>query len=297
MLGQGKLDDRIELVRLPQGISLPSTTEKTRFLVRALGFLSASALLILGSSLLADQVPVRHTEGRVHGFLVLRDLNDSILASGDLSQLADGTRVTTELSFQFRDGSVHQETAVYSQRRTFQLLSYHLVQKGPTFKRPSDMSLQASTGQFTIRYTDDDGKEKTIIDRLKLPMDLANGFVTTLLGDIDPKAPKTTLSMVVATPKPRIVKLEISPVGEDSFSIGGTSRKAMHYTVKIDIGGLSGVVAPIIGKQPPDTHIWMIVGKVPGFLKSEGPMFEGGPVWRIELASPIWPKRDVEQKH
>ena len=297
MVGQSKLEDRIEVMRPPQEFSLPSTEEEAPFLVRTPCFLLASALLILGSSLLADQVPVRHTEGRVHGFLVLRDLDDNILASGDLSQLADGNRVTTELSFQFKDGSVHQETAVYSQRRTFQLLTYHLVQKGPTFKRPSDMSLQGSTGQFIIRYTDDDGKEKSITDRLKLPMDLANGFVTTLVGNIDPKAPQTTLSMVVATPKPRIVKLEISPVGEDSFSIGGTPRKAMRYTVKIDIGGLSGVVAPIIGKQPPDTHIWMIVGKAPGFLKSEGPMFEGGPVWRIELASPAWPKRDVEQKH
>jgi len=27
-------------------------------------------------------------------------------------------RITTELSFQIKDGSVHQETAVYSQRRT-----------------------------------------------------------------------------------------------------------------------------------------------------------------------------------
>jgi len=172
-----KLDDRIELIRLLRGVSLPSTAEKAHFRVRALGLLFASALLILGSSLLADQVPVRRTEGRVHGFLVLRDLDDKILASGDLSQLADGNRVTTELSFQFKDGSVHQETAVYSQRRTFQLLTYHLVQKGPTFKRPLDMSLQGSTGQFTIRYTDDDGKEKTITDRLKLPTDLANGFV------------------------------------------------------------------------------------------------------------------------
>jgi hypothetical protein len=120
--------------------------------------------------------------------------------------------------------------------------------------------------------------------------------VTTLLSDIDPKAPKTIVSFVAATPKARLVKLEISPLGEDSFSIGGSVRKAMRYAIKVDIGGITGVVAQIIGKQPPDTHVWMVGGKTPGFLKSEGPLYEGGPIWRIELASPVWPKGDSGQK-
>ena len=260
----------------------------TRRTLPALNLLVPSALLLSSLTLIADQVPVRHVEGRIHGFLVLRDLDDKLLASGSLIQLANGNRVTSELSFRFNDGSVHQETTVFSQRRTFQLLTYRLVQKGPAFKRAMDMSLNASTGQVAIRYTDDDGKEKTIADRLKLPADLANGLVTTLLGDIDPRAPKTVVSMLVATPKPRLVKLEISPLGEDSFSVGGSAAKAMRYAVKVDIGGISGVIAPIIGKQPPDTHVWMVGGKAPGFLKSDGPLFQDGPVWRIELASPVW---------
>ena len=267
-----------------------------RPILRRLNLLVRSALLLLPLTLIADQVPVRHVEGRIHGFLVLRDLDDKLLASGSSIQLADGNRVTNELSFRFNDGSVHQETAVFSQRRTFQLLSYRLVQKGPAFKRAMDMSLNVSTGNVTIQYTDDDGKQETITDRLKLPADLANGLVPTLLGDIDPKSPKTVVSMLVATPKPRLVKLELSPLGEDSFSVGGSATKAMRYRVKVDIGGISGVIAPIIGKQPPDTHVWMVGGKAPGFLKSEGPLFQDGPVWRIELASPVWPKPSSGQK-
>lgn len=258
--------------------------------------LLVSGVLLLASTVSADQVPVRHTEGRIHGFLVLRDLQDNILASGELTQLANGVRVTNELALHFKDGSTHQETTVFSQRRTFQLVTYHLVQKGRAFKRATDMSLNGSTGQVTIRYTDDDGKEKTITDRLKLPPDVSNGFVTTLLSDIDPKTPKTMLSMVVSTPKPRLVKLEVTPATEDSFSIGAVTHKAMRYDIKIEIGGISGVIAPIVGKQPPDTHVWVIGGKAPGFVKSEGPMYEGGPIWRIELASPVWPKSETETK-
>jgi hypothetical protein len=178
----------------------------------------------------------------------------------------------------------------------FRLLTYHLVQKGPAFKHPLDMSLNNSTGQVKVRYTDDDGKEKTITDRLKLPDDVANGLITTLLKDINPNQPKTTVSMVANTPKPRLVKLAVSSEGEDSFSIEGSSRKAIRYAVKVEIGGISGVVAPIVGKQPPDTHVWMAAGMAPVFLKSEGPLYDGGPIWRIEWASPVWPKNEPAQK-
>jgi hypothetical protein len=261
-----------------------------------LRLLIPSGIFLAAPRLIADQVSVRHVEGRIHGFLVLRDLEDKLLASGSLMQTAAANRVTSQLAFRFHDGSVHEETTVFSQRRVFQLLTYRLIQKGPTFKRAMNMSLNVSTGQVSIQYTDDDGKEKTITDRLKLPTDLANGLVSTLLGDVDPKAEKTTVSMLVATPKPRIVKLEIFPAGEDSFTVGGTSSKAMRYVVKVDIGGISGIVAPLVGKQPPDTHVWMIGGQAPGFLKSEGPLFQDGPLWRIELASPVWPKAGPGQK-
>ena len=246
-------------------------------------------VLLLASSLFGDMVAVRHMEGRIHGFLVLRDAENRILASGESTQLVNGSRVTNELTLHFKDGSLHQETAVFSQRRAFQVVSYHLVQKGPAFKRATDMKVDAATGEVKVHSKDENGKETDASEHMKLPADLANGIVPTVLGDIDPQA-KTTLSMVVATPKPRLVKLEIASVGEDPFSVGGSTVKAIKYEIKVDLGGVSGVVAPIIGKQPPAVYVWMVGGKAPGFLRSDGPLFEGGPIWRIELASPQWPK-------
>jgi hypothetical protein len=244
----------------------------------------------------ADVVPVRHLEGRIHGFLALKDAEDRLLASGTLDQSNNGARVTTELKFHFKDGSRYEETAVYSQRRVFQLLTYHVVQKGPTFKRPTDMTINTSTGQVVIRYTDDDGKEKVIDERMKLPADLANGLVTTLLSDIDRKTPKTTVSMLASTPKPMLVKLDISPAGEFPYSYAGSSAQANRYVVKVDIGGIKGIIAPLVGKQPPDTYVWISSGKAPGFMKSEGALFMDGPIWKIELASPVWPKGEPATK-
>jgi len=52
----------------------------------------------------AAQVAVRHTEGLVRGFLVLRTLEGETLAGGDLSQESRGGRVTSRMVFHFKDG-------------------------------------------------------------------------------------------------------------------------------------------------------------------------------------------------
>src|SRR5512143_1116952 len=103
---------------------------------RPIAVLLACAALLQPGVLPAESVAVRHTEGVVRGFLVLRTLQGDSLADGDLIQVARGDRVTSQLLFRFKDGSVHDETAVYTQRRSFQLLRYHLVQKGPAFQHP-----------------------------------------------------------------------------------------------------------------------------------------------------------------
>jgi hypothetical protein len=41
---------------------------------------------------------------------------------------------------------------------------------------------------------------ETVTEHMKLPADLANGIVTTLLNNLDFKTPKTTVSMLAATP-------------------------------------------------------------------------------------------------
>jgi hypothetical protein len=252
----------------------------------------------------ASQVPVRYKEGLLHGFLVLSTPEGNPLADGDLLQTAHGDQVTSRLVYHFRDGSLEDETTTFSQRRDFRLISYHLVQKGPSFQRGLEMSVTASSGQVTVRYTDDDGKEKEAIERMKLPPDLANGLVLNLLKNVGPDAPPLEVSMVVATPKPRVVKLAITAQGTEPFLLGASSRKAIHYVLKVQIGGLTGLVASWFGKQPPDSHIWILGGEAPAFVKSEVLSYMGGPMWRTELVGPVWPRAAIteskdskEEKH
>lgn len=256
---------------------------------RLLVLFVCSALLQSGA-IEAEPVTVRHTEGLVHGFLVLSTLDGTRLADGDLIQVARGDRVTSRLLFRFKDGSVRDETAVFSQRQHFRLISDHLVQKGPAFSQPQEMSIDCASGRVTVRYTDDDGKEKVADEHFDLPPDLANGMILTLLKNVRSGSPPASLSMVAATPKPRLVKLPLAVAGKDTFTTGGTVRKATHYVVKVDIGGVAGLIAPLLGKQPPDSHVWVLEGEAPAFVKSEGALYLGGPIWRIELVSPVWPR-------
>ena len=252
---------------------------------RLIAILFACATMLQPTALFADMIPVRHTEGLIHGFLLVLTFEGKALADGQMTQDAQGDRVTNHLIFRFKDGSIYEDTTVFSQRGTFRLLSDHLILRGPSFKQPMDTLIDASAGQVKVRYTDDRGKEKVIAQRMELPPDVANGLLLTLMKVIKPSVPRTTVSMVATTPKPRLVKLAILPQGKEPFTIGSFRHEAMHYVVKVEIGGITGFLARLMGKQPADTHIWVLGGEAPAFVKAEGPFYVGGPIWRIQLAS------------
>jgi len=271
-------------------------TMRSRLTVASLIFAWLFAWPFSATNLSASQVRVRYHEGLTHGFLILSTLEGTHLAEGDLLEVAHGNRVTSRLVYHFYDGSLQDETVTFSQRGSFRLISYHLIQKGPAFKNATEVSVEASSGQVTVKYTDDKGNEKVENEHMKLPPDLANGLILTLMKNLPPNSGKTEVSMVVATPKPRVVKLAISPAGTDPFSLAGVKRGALHFAIKVEIGGVAGLIAPLLGKEPPDSHVWILGGEAPTFVKSEALSYMGGPLWRTELVAPVWPQTASEEK-
>src|SRR5947208_8363778 len=195
--------------------------------LRVVAVLLACALLLQSNDLTAEQVPVRHKEGLMHGFLALLTLEGKKLADGEMTQVTEGDRLTADLIFRFKDGSIYEDKTTFTQKERFRLLSDHLVEKGPSFKQPMETLIDASTGQVTVHYKDLDGEEKVLNQRLDLPPDLANGLMFTLVKDIEPSARQTTVSMLASTPKPRLVKLAIFPEGKKPLSSGITGHKAV----------------------------------------------------------------------
>lgn len=252
-------------------------------------FLPALAIL-LGlfphSQAAADLIPVHHPLATSLAFLVLRTLDGQPIAYGNLKLVVEEKKelVVEDLQFRFKDGSFFEEITKFTQHDVFRLISDQVVQKGPSFKQESETFLDATTGNVMVR-TVEKGKEKTSNKHLDLPPDVSNGLVLILAFNLDPSAAETTVSMVAAS-GPRVVKLNISPGQEKLFKTGAVTYHAQHYVVKTKVQGVAGVVAPLIGKVPPDIHIWILKSEAPAFMEFEGPLSPDSPVWRIELASP-----------
>lgn len=259
-------------------------------LIRLVRLLFALGYILYAVPSPAANVPVRYKEGLTHGFLTLSTLDGQRLAVGDLIEQVHGDVVRMRLTYHFKDGSLQDETTVFTQRRRFRLISDHLVQKGPTFPAQTDLLIDMSSGKVTVHAVDNKGKETDDEERMKLPPDLANGLVLTLLKNIPPGTQPPEFPMLVAMPKPRIVKLSIGSADKDSYSLGGATREAVHYVLKVEIGGIEGVIAPLLGKRPPDNHVWITAGEGPTFLKSETLSYMGGPLWRTDLLAPDWPR-------
>jgi hypothetical protein len=246
-------------------------------------------LLLVTAQPHPQPISARYLQGTFHGFLELRSQDNQVLASGDSTQVVHAGLITARTLFTFKDGSIDDETTVFTQGRTFHLITDRHIQRGPAFPHPTDVFVDTRTSQITVRTAGKDGKEQVDTTHLTLPANLANGMVPLALENLPPDSPGATLSMVVAAPKPRIVKLIISNVGEDPYSIAGASRKAIHYTIRIDLGGIAAIVAPIIDKQPPNIQIWIVAGPAPTFAREIGPLYPEGPIATIQLASPTWP--------
>ena len=48
------------------------------------------------------------------------------------------------------------------------------------------------------------------------------------------------------------------------------------------------MIAPVIGKQPPNIFMSIEGGQMPAFLRETGPLFEGGALLTISLIGPTW---------
>jgi hypothetical protein len=246
------------------------------------------AITLLGASCntQAQELKLRYRTASEHGFVILRDAAGAILASGELTQVPSRHRITLHVVFHFRDGSIDDETTLYSQGETIRLISDRHIQNGKSFPHPSDVMIDVPKQQVSVRDLSNN-TEAAKTEHMDLPPDLANGLLLPLIQNMQANAP-IEVSYVALAPKPRMVKLAIAKGGDDQFTVGGRSYKAAKYDVKVHIGGVAGVVAPMIGKQPPDTHVWVTESRVPAVVRLDSALYTEGPIWSVQFASPVW---------
>jgi hypothetical protein len=238
----------------------------------------------------AAPVPVRFPEGLTHGFLALRTLNGILIASGDLFQTSKRGEIESRMLLQFKDRSLFEETVVFTQQRVFTLKSYRLSQRGPVFTDDTEISLERATGRYHVKTkAHKDGKEQVLEGTLDLPLDVYNGGMVLTVAKNLPKGASETIHTVAFTPTPRLIQLELAPVGEQRVLVGDLTKTATDYVFKPKLGVLLKVFATLLGKVPPDSHAWILTNQVPAFVRFEGSLSITGPVWRLEAVVPRWP--------
>lgn len=198
--------------------------------------------------------------------------------------------VEAALGFRFLDGSRYDEKVVFTQARVFALKTYRVSQRGPAFPSALDVTFDRASGTYTVRSQENGEGEKIDKGQIDLPEDVYNGMTSLLIRNL-PSGGRASVRMVAFTPKPRLVDVELIPAGEDTFYVGGAARRAQRYRADLELPGLLGVAAKVVGKEPPDLRYWFATGPVPAFLKFEGPFYVNGPVWRIQMDSPQWKAR------
>jgi len=240
--------------------------------------LGLSFFLWLSATAWSEPVAVRFPEGVTRAFPAVRSLEGKTLAFGDFVQVAREDRVHSRLLFRFKDGSVHDESVVFSQRGVFRMESYRLIQKGPSFPETLEVALDRQSGVYSVRHrADEDSPEEIVEGKFEVPDDAYNGMLTLILKKL-PASTGDTVSMVAFTPKPRVVKLRLTPMADEQVTLNESPMQAMRYIVKPELG----FFASLLLFDLPSLRCWILPGEAPAFLKAEGPLYFMGPVWRIE---------------
>jgi len=186
---------------------------------------------------------------------------------------------------------------VFSQSKVFTLLSYRLQQRGPSFPEEMEISVDREPDRSRYKVTSRraGGEAETATGEIELPPDVYNGMFIMLLKNLA-KGGAETVHVLAFTPKPTLVQVELTPQAAETVAAGERRVPVTHYVLKPKLGLLRGVAAALFRKTPPDYHCWIVTADLPAFVAIDGPLYTGGPIWRVETVSPRGPARPAARR-
>src|SRR4029453_5253739 len=110
-------------------------------------------------------------------------------------------------------------------------------QRGPSFPKAT-IAFDRKSGQYRAQHQEkQDSEEKTASGPLEMPPDLYNGMATTLMKNL-PRGTSATVQMAAFTPEPRLLKMELTPEGEEKVRLGKGRHTGGGYFGKVGVGGV-----------------------------------------------------------
>jgi hypothetical protein len=231
-------------------------------------FLSLAIALTL--TVTAEAIEWRSLESTARGFPVLRDQSGRKIADGDFAQWIQNGRLHVRIGYVGQSGTITEE-AVFRQRP-------ELAQEGWSLREMSDgrlyrqFTVNFASGIATAKKREDDGLHSWSDD---IEVDGGRAFAgfgfTLAIKALRARLLRgehVELQAVGFTPKPRVVKVDVSYGGRDRIRMSGRTIVGERYVVHPKL--------PLIARwfvDVPDAQVWLTTPPVT-FLRWEGALAE-----------------------
>jgi hypothetical protein len=186
--------------------------------------------------------------------------------------------------FRFTDSSLCDEQVTFPQQHVVTLLSYRLVQQGPSLPEPMDVSLDRTQGRYQVKSLQE-GREETSSGDIDLPAHVCNDMTVVILKNLA-RGRSASVHYVAFSPTPRLIKLDLVPAGDLKVRMGEEQGEAARYSIKPKLGVVMGFVAAVLGKTPADYECVLWTKDILAFVRCDGPLRLKGAAYRIELPNP-----------
>jgi hypothetical protein len=118
---------------------------------------------------------------------------------------------------------------------------------------------------------------------MRLPDDLANGIVGTLLLNVPQNTAPFRVGMLAPVGGGRLIRLLISPEDEQTVYLAGQTFKAAVFRIHPELGGIVRLIARLLGLEPKDVMVWVLEGDEPAVAVIVGQLGGYGPVVSSDL--------------
>jgi len=246
-------------------------------LVKLMAFLAAISLTGATQGVQLDQ-----PAGAIHGYPVLSDSNGKKLANGEFRQWLEGNQLHVMITFTFPDGQSYEENVLLRQQP-------EVVQERWSWKESSNGKIQREfkvdlvegTATAHLAAPENDFSEKIDIEPGRTFVGFGFEVALSNLHDRLVKGEQIELQAVGFTPKPHVIRVNISHAGLDKITIGDRTFHGDNFLIHPELPAVLKLFV-----HAPDHHIWLTNPVPATFLRWEGPIvLPSDPIVRVDFAS------------
>jgi hypothetical protein len=194
-------------------------------------------------------------------------------------QHREGDRLIIEQSAHYRDGSFDTDEAVMRVGKRLEAVSGRSIIRDAKKKPILDLRIDVAKRRISGFYTED-GKRVEVDESIDIgPGTYWGPLFNLVVKNFDANATdgKLVFQAILATPKPRVLNMELTHAGSVTISRTGGSMKTDKFTLLPTVNFL---IDPIVKRLAPTTLFFLQPGSPPAMVRFDGPRnYAGQRIW------------------